>query len=195
MDEWAEDDLKQFWAKMLDIYGKRMIDDHGSEINPTWRESITKMSLERVAKTVAICLEAGDAHPITLSQFVKRSKSFRLDAPNEFDLLPSPNLTPERIEENLDRLSKETKRFKRKPGQRRSVLLPRENYAQFQELLGQQGTQKKKALFILGRVIKNGWTVQDEKKYVETAHSLGINVYKGGIIPDLSEYYHLVETP
>ena len=104
MDTWTEKHFALFWGRMIGIYGRRFAEEHGSEINPTWRETIGAMSFERISKTLDICLNAGDAHPVTLSLFIKRSKSFRLDLPGELDLLPSPNFTPEKLAENQQRI-------------------------------------------------------------------------------------------
>ena len=79
MYNWTENAYNKFWAKMLGIYGKRWAEDHGAKINDTWREVLKRMPMGKVAATLNVCLEAGDAHPITLSQFVKRAKAIRLN--------------------------------------------------------------------------------------------------------------------
>lgn len=105
MDDWQEKHYHHFWARMLGIYGKRWVEDHGKVANPTWRDALKKMAFSRVAGAVDVCMNSNDAHPITLSQFVFRAKSVKLRP--GFELLPSPTekeFTPADIRDNRKKL-------------------------------------------------------------------------------------------
>jgi len=94
MDEWQEKHFAHFWARMLGIYGKRWIDDHGSEANPSWRDVLKTMSFKKAAATIDVCLNSNDAHPITLSQFVYRARNVRIQ-PDRPILSLSPPISKE----------------------------------------------------------------------------------------------------
>jgi len=190
MDNWEETHFNHFWARMLGIYGKRWNDDHGLTINPSWRDVLKTMSFEKVAKTIEICLNSNDAHPITLSQFIHRAKSISIKAQQDFESLPAPKITPEQRQINLERFGRMISNTLVKPKSRlRSILLPGEGLDDIQRALGKCRTEKDRALCIIDRLAKNGWTMADEKLYAVSAHTVGYKLCGDILNPDLTEFY------
>ena len=174
----------------MGIYGKRWTDDHGAKANPTWRDVLKAMSFEKAARTIEICLNSNDAHPITLSQFIYRAKSISIKAQQDFEKLPKPNITPEQQHQNLEKFGKMVSNTLKKPKARmRSIMLPGEGLGDLQRAMAVCRTEKDRAKFVVDRLAKNGWTMADEKRYAGAARTVGCSLYGNMFSPDLSEYY------
>ena len=52
MDEWKQNHFNLFWSKMIGIYGKRWITEHGSEPSEVWCEALQRFSFERIKMAI-----------------------------------------------------------------------------------------------------------------------------------------------
>ena len=168
MDEWKQNHFNLFWSKMIGIYGKRWITEHGSEPSEVWCEALQRFSFERIKMAIAYCIDSGDEFPVTLPLFVRRAKAMRVPSEHneDFKQLPKPDITQEQLEAAQQKLHIASNQLKIPArGKRRSILLPGENYNDYLMDLAKCATKQEREQCIIDRLAKNGWTETDERNY------------------------------
>jgi len=164
---WSNDAIKRLWKKLGGIYGNRFFDDHGTEPNETWIEAVTKLDYDQILNGLDMCLKSGDDHPCNLSKFIYRCRSYvKPLAHRDYKSLPSPDITPEKIKENRLGIKNAAKKIF---AGKRSVYLPGENPVKHQAAKAKaisSGVSERE--FRLRRLELNGWSREQERKFLET---------------------------
>jgi len=147
------------------MFGQRFTKDYGDTPNETWREALSGLTFEQAAHAIKESVRMGDTFPPTLAQFCYRAKS--LVKVKAYTALPKPTINAVKV---ADVMAKAKKAVKKKGRRVRSVMLPGENPVQYETAKAQSNLTGPE--FEMMRMAKNGWTEDDERKYIQQAKSI-----------------------
>jgi len=165
MSNWSDKHYDQIWSRLHEMFGQRFTKDYGDKPNETWREALSGLTFDQAAHAIRESVRLGDTFPPTLAQFCYRAKSLvKVEA---YTALPKPKIDTVQVAKVMSKakeaMHKNGKRF-------RSVMLPGENPVQYDTAKAQSDLSEPE--FEMMRMVKNGWTVDDERKYIQQAKSI-----------------------
>lgn len=163
---WTEEAFKRFWHHMGGIFGRPWYEQNGPEISPVWRSSVGELPLEKIAAVLQHFRVSGDSFPPNLSLFMKTARDIKIGQQIE-KALPSPGPTPKVVQEAVGKMRARTRKT-------RSVFLPGENLIDYQKAMLESGM--KESEFEAQRMVQNGWTAEDEAKYLSHAQVCGVRL-------------------
>lgn len=169
---WSEEAYQRFWARMSEIFGRPWTDVHGSEPTPTWRESLSEMTLQKAAAVLEHYRLSGDRFPPNLSEVMAQSRALRIRDQVQYVSLPYPAVDAAKVSEAIGKM-----RMGSGNAKRHSILNPGESYLDYQRAFLASGM--KQADFDKKRIADNARENEEEARQEREAIQLESEVNHG----------------
>jgi len=102
INHWTEEAIKEFWASMGEIYGRRFFFEFGESPNSKWINALNRMTPDQVRMTLSDLFREGKDKPPTLPRFCALAKSHY--RPPSFVSLPAPIVSKEKVTESISKI-------------------------------------------------------------------------------------------
>lgn len=169
----------RFWEKMAELYGSAWVKRFGKEPNDSWSQMLDQSHTMAIADSIKECTKKNPSPP-SLPEFGAYLRTFnRIHREKEREQ-EQAKLPPKVMTKHEQEMAR--KAVKRAApgdivGNRRNVLFPDETYFDFQRKLAEAKNEGVSEVeFVKERLLRNGWTVEDERIYQGRLASLGLAV-------------------
>ena len=162
----------RLWEKMTEIYGDQWVRKYGDTPNDTWASMCESVAPTVIRDAITECIKKNNFPP-SLPEFGGYIRDLQRIAKQREDSTPQlPRIMSEREREQARDVIAKASPKKASRGNRRTLLLPGESYADYSEALAASG--KSTAEFRRERLAMNGWADEDEAGFLLHLGMLGL---------------------
>jgi hypothetical protein len=163
----------RLWEKMGEIYGEAWPKKYGDTPNQTWSSMCSTTDPKIIGKAIAECI-AHNPFPPSLPEFAAYVRDIARQERQIEESIPAlPHIMTEQEREHARELVAKVATPKATKGNRRSVLLPGENMADYEKAMAESGDTH--AEFRRKRLQANGWALEDELLFLRRLSELNLS--------------------